>query len=133
MRTITGCWLVLALGAATAAGAAKADPDPKKLLGKWEPTTDVVEGAKVVMTFAKDGKLRIDIQGGGMKDSKTGTYKLAGDKLTVSIGEDKDKTVTVLKLTDDALEFKSESGKTTKFKRVKEECAGALAARWWHV
>jgi uncharacterized protein (TIGR03066 family) len=99
------------------------------LLGKWEPTTDVVEGAKVVMTFAKDGKLRIDIQAGAMKDSKTGTYKLAGDKLTVSIGEDKDKTVTVLKLTDDALEFKSASGKTTKFKRVKEECTGAPDVR----
>lgn len=121
MRTLMGCGLVLALIVVAGANAAtKADPDPKKLLGKWEPTgKDVPEGLKAVIEFSKDDKMKIDVEFSGKKESKTGTYKLDGNKLTVTIDGDKAKTSTVEKLTDDVLEIKNEGGKTTTFGRVK--------------
>ena len=44
---------------------------------------------------------------------------IEGDKLTVTVEGDKAKTSTVLKLTDETLEFKTESGKTTTLSRLK--------------
>jgi len=121
MRKIMGCGLALALVVWTGAGVlAAADPDATKLPGKWQLTgKELPEGVKVSADFAKDGKLTMKVEAEGKSESKNGTYKLAGDKLTVKIEGEEEKTATVLKLTDEALEIKNSSGKMLTFSRVK--------------
>ena len=116
-----GCGLAMALVVWTGLGvSAAADPDPAKLPGKWQLAgKDIPEGVKVIADFAKDGKITVKVEADGMGETKSGTYKLAGDKLTFKIEGEDEKTSTVLKLTDDALEFKNSSGKTMSFTRVK--------------
>lgn len=96
----------------------KKAPDAKKLVGKWVPK-DLPEGVKIEIEFTKDNKVSIKIEIGEKDESKAGTYKLEANKLTVTIGEEKAKTSTILKLTDEILEIKNESDKTTTFTRVK--------------
>jgi uncharacterized protein (TIGR03066 family) len=121
MRPILGCGLAFALVMWTGTSVlAAADPDAAKLPGKWQLAgKDLPEGVKVVAEFVKEGKLTVTIDVDGKTEVKSGTYKLAGDKLTVTIEGEEAKTSTVLKLTDDALEFKNSTGKTMMFSRVK--------------
>lgn len=119
MRFVLGCGLAVAMALSAAADDKKDAPvDAKKLVGKWSPK-ELPNGVTVVFEFTKDGKLRVNAEAMGKKESYEGTYKLAGNKLTVTIGKDKEKTATIVKLTDEALEVKNETDRTTVFKRAK--------------
>ena len=113
---LSGMMVVLA----STAGAAD-DDNAKKIVGKWEVTksgSDLPEGSTV--EFAKDGKLTAVIKGDATK--LEGTYKVEKDKMVVKLkGGDQsiEETVTILKLTDDALELKDKDSKTDVFKKVK--------------
>jgi uncharacterized protein (TIGR03066 family) len=122
MRAILGSAIsvVLVVTAFVGADDKKADFDAKKLVGKWEPTAkDLPESLKVVIEFAKEGKMTLEIESNGKKESRTGTYKFEADKLTVTIGDDKPRVSTVLKLTDDTLVFKNADDKQTTLSRLK--------------
>jgi uncharacterized protein (TIGR03066 family) len=122
MRALMGVALVVGLVAAgSAAGQEKVDA--KKLVGKWDLTT-APPGAKMVIEMTKDGKAVMTVEAGGKKETMEGTYKVDGNKLTVTTKlpggkEDKDE-MTITKLTDDELETKDSKGKVDKLKRVKK-------------
>ena len=120
MRAILGFALVLGLGAAAATAA---DIDEKKLIGKWEPKEQPKKGGKVVTEFLKDGKVTFTTTGPKGKDLKfDGTYKVAGDKLTISLnfgGKETSSVLTVKSLTDDELVTENDKGKTETMKKVK--------------
>ena len=127
MRAILGCGLALLMAAAASAAAQdKKDDkkfDEKKLLGKWEPK-DLPPTIKVVVEFAKDGKLTMAIDLAGKAEKAEGTYKLEGDKLSVVLKEDgkeRKETMTVLKLDDTTLTTKDDKGKEETLVRVKEK------------
>lgn len=119
---LSGMMVVLA----STAGAAD-DDNAKKIVGKWEVTksgSDLPEGSTV--EFAKDGKLTAVIKGDATKKEEAtkleGTYKVEKDKMVVKlkVGDQSiEETVTILKLTDDALELKDKDSKTDVFKKVK--------------
>jgi len=120
MRTMIGCAAVLF---ALAAGAAADDTiDAGKLLGKWEPK-GAKKDAKIVLEFAKGGKLVVTSPGPERESRLEGTYKLDGNKLTLhlKVGDQEVKdTVTVTKLTDDEMEGESDGKKGKQsFTRVK--------------
>ena len=103
------------------AGAAD-DDNAKKIIGKWEVTksgSDLPAGSTV--EFTKDGKLLAIIKGDDTKIE--GTYKVEKEKMTVKIKGEGNQTheevVTILKLTDTALETKDKDGKMDVFKKVK--------------
>lgn len=113
---MSGMMVVLA----STAGAAD-DDNAKKIVGKWEVTksgSDLPEGSTV--EFAKDGKLTAVIKGDATK--LEGTYKVDKDKMVVKlkVGDQSiEETVTILKLTEEALELKDKDSKTDVFKKVK--------------
>ena len=116
---LSGMMVVLA----STAGAAD-DDNAKKIVGKWEVTkagSDLPEGSTV--EFAKDGKLTAVIKGDKDNAMKLeGTYKVEKDKMVVKLklgDQSIEETVTILKLTDDALEIKDKDSKTDVFKKVK--------------
>lgn len=123
MRTMIGCAAVLFALAAGAAGTAADDKiDTKKLLGKWEPK-DAKKDVKIVLEFAKDGKLVVTSPGPEKESRLEGTYKLDGNKLTLhlKVGDQEVKdTVTITRLTDDEMEGESDGKKGKQaFTRVK--------------
>ncbi|AMV23937.1 Lipocalin-like protein [Gemmata sp. SH-PL17] len=97
--------------------------DSKKLVGKWS-TENKELGAKVVIDFAKDGKLTVTVTGKGEKEVQIkGTYKLTGDKLVMTmVGGDKEhkETLTVVELDDDELVTKDSKGHKDTYERVEE-------------
>lgn len=127
MRTVLGLALAGLMAAASGSAAQEKGEkiDAKKLVGKWEPVDEKLPpGAKVVIEFTKDGKVTVDMDFGGKKDKIEATYKLDGNKLTMTLkAGDKEKTdeMTVTKLTGGELALKDEKGKTDEFKKVKEE------------
>ena len=128
MRTVLGLALAgLLVGAAGSPAQEKGEKiDAKKLIGKWEPTgDDLPKGAKVVIEFTDKGKVTVEFEFGGKKDKIDGTYKIDGNKLTMTRkldGKDDTDTGTILKLTDDELEMQEEGKKKTdKLVRIKEK------------
>jgi uncharacterized protein (TIGR03066 family) len=116
--------LGLGLGGPAAAADDK-DDFAKKIVGKWEITKaggDVGPGS--TLDFAKDGKLVLLIKEDDGKREVKGSYKLTKDKLTVTlkVGEDEsfDQTLTIKKLTDDALELEDENKMTDVLKKKRE-------------
>jgi uncharacterized protein (TIGR03066 family) len=97
------------------------DDNAKKIVAKWEVTksgSDLPEGSTV--EFTKDGKITAVIKGDETKIE--GTYKVEKEKLNVKlkIGDQSiEETVTITKLTDDALELKDKDAKVDVFKKVK--------------
>lgn len=118
MRLSIGCLLL-----AIAASASPADDkiDAKKLVGKWE-RRDAKKESAFVLEFTKDGKLIVK---SGADFTTDGTYKLNDNKLTITlkVGENEIKdTLTITKLTDDALEYESGAKKMRDtFTRVKKD------------
>src|SRR5262245_19289122 len=108
MRSIVAAGVAfLALGLAAGAGPIAAN----KLIGAWELTK--VEGQEEAphwrIEFLKDGKLRMAAKKGGEELKVEGTYTLKKDLLTFTVESDgktaDTQTVTVQKLTDEALVF----------------------------
>ncbi|MDB5308444.1 MAG: hypothetical protein JWO38_2646 [Gemmataceae bacterium] len=126
MRAILGCALGLVLAVTTGAAAdeKKAEKiDAKKLVGKWEPA-NAPKGATIVIELTKDGKAKMSFEFGDKKDSVEGTYKVDGNKLTLTRkvdGKDDSETMTVDKLTDDEMVTVDEKGKKETLKRIKDK------------
>jgi len=124
MRAILGCGLAVVLALAASAGAEdkKGEKvDGKLLMGKWTPK-DAPKGATISIEFLKDNKLSLSFDFAGKSEKIAGTYKLDGDKLTVTMAEDgKEKTevMTVLKLTEAELTTKDPKGKEETLVRAK--------------
>jgi len=123
MRLVLGCGLAVVLAAAAGADDKKDTPvDGKKLAGKWEPAEPLQGGTKVVVEFAKDGKMTLTATAGDKTEKLDGTYKVEGAKLTLTMkrGEkDRTEVLDVLKLTDDELVTVDSKGKKDNLKRVK--------------
>jgi uncharacterized protein (TIGR03066 family) len=122
------CVSVLGIAMILCAGTARAqDDNAKKIVAIWELVkAGSPDGLPVgaIIEFTKDMKLSatIKMDGGDMK--LTGTYKLEKDKLTVKVtipGNDTpiEETVTIKKLTDDALEVEDKDKKVDVFKKKK--------------
>jgi uncharacterized protein (TIGR03066 family) len=124
MRVLLSCAILLGLAAMAPATPQKkgdknkaATIDPDKLVGKWEtPPIPGVKGAKgPVREFTKDGKAYLGSP--GKKEVRfEGTYKLDGDKLTITFTvrgfPDELHKYTVKKLTNTDLVL--EEGKLTE-------------------
>ena len=125
MRAILGCTLAaLLIGTATMSADDKdVKIDVKKLLGKWEPA-EAKKDAKIIIEFAKDGKLVISADGGGKDIKIDGTYKINGNKIDLALtfgGQEQKETLTVTKLTDDEMSTEDSKGKKESLKRVKDK------------
>lgn len=122
MRAILAGLMMVGLAGWAGAEDKKGDKiDAKKLVGKWESKDK--KDAKMVVEFTKDGKVMVNIDGGGKEFKLEGTYKLDGNKLTskVKVG-DEEKTMvrTISKLTATELTSKDEKGKEDTLMRVKD-------------
>lgn len=128
MRTLLGFGLVLALACGVTAAQKDEKIDAKKLVGKWErePAKEKEKDkgfGKVVVEYTADGKVTATL--GDKGDFKLeGTYKVDGNKITQTMkfnDKETSRTVTVLKLTDEAMETEDEKGAKNSFKRLKAE------------
>jgi len=124
MRTLgLAVGLLLVCGLSGRAAAEKAD-NAAKLLGTWEaakadPGTLPVGS---LVTFAKEGKMTVVAKEGATEMKADGTYKLDGDKLSITLtheGNTHSMTLMVKKAEADALTISDERGKTIEFKRKK--------------
>ncbi|MBX9581282.1 MAG: hypothetical protein K2X87_13315 [Gemmataceae bacterium] len=99
----------------------------KQILGKWE-ITKAGGGAQAGSTidFGKDGKLKmvLKLEGADRDIPSDGTYKVEKDKVTskFKVGDREfEETMTIKKLTADAMELEDEKGGVDVMKRVKEK------------
>jgi uncharacterized protein (TIGR03066 family) len=95
-----------------------------KILGTWELVKSEEKAGPppgTLVDFAKDGKLKITVKVEGNEMSMPGTYKVEGEKLTITTkdaqGKEKPETETITKMTDKEFVTKNEKGKTTEFKK----------------
>jgi len=120
--------VVVCLGAAIAQDKkedAKKDApkvDAAKLVGTWEITKspgDLPKGSMV--TFEKDGKLKVSIDFNGKKLDIEGTYKVDGDKLNVTVkgpdGKEETDTDTIKSLDDKKLVIVDKDGKEAELEK----------------
>jgi len=91
--------------------------DAKTLIGKWEPKA---AKRKLVIEFTKDGKIAFSPQG---ESAVAGTYKVDGNKVTMTIKAEKEQTRTysISKLTDTEMILKNDKDKEETFSRIKEK------------
>jgi uncharacterized protein (TIGR03066 family) len=117
-----GLALVIGLGGTAVAGG-KTD-NAKKIIGTWKiikSDEPIPPGATV--TFAKGGKLSLHIDIKGKEINLKGTYKVEGDKLTVTMkmgDEEKSETNTIQKLDATTLIIVDEKAKKVELKRQKK-------------
>jgi uncharacterized protein (TIGR03066 family) len=106
--------------------AARADEKeyPKLIVGTWEVTKaeegTIPKGA--VIEFAKDGKVKYTGKKGDAIEMQEGTYKLAGNKLTVTVkeeGKEQSHTATITRLTDTEMAVDDEGGKKAELTKKK--------------
>jgi uncharacterized protein (TIGR03066 family) len=124
MRALLGCAVTLALCFGAPAEEKKDESiDAKKLVGKWSPK-EQKDGVPVVIELTKDGKLTVRVDAKGKEITFEGTYKLDGNKLslTTKVGDTENtKTKTITKLTDTELVSKDDKGKEETLVRVKDK------------
>lgn len=116
----------LVLGVVLIAGAGMAQDDlPQKLLGKWEITKAGGQAEKgTVLEFKTGGKLAGVIKFQGESVKVEGTYKMAKEKLELTMkfmDTETTEALTVRKLTDDVLELVDKDGQVDELKRVKDK------------
>lgn len=117
--------LIVGLGLSSFAKAddKKTDDFPKLIVAKWEITKaggPAPAGTK--LEFAKDKTLVMVIKMNDKEFESKGTYKIEKDKLTVKLtfnGMDVEETLTIKKLTDDAMELEDEKGGVDVLKKTK--------------
>lgn len=112
--------LMLLLAALVSTSAMQEKVDGKLLLGKWEPETKP-PGAKLVIEFASEGKLKVDAEFNGQKVNMDGTYKLDGNQLSITMkqqGKEETTKMTVTKLNDKEMVTKDDKDKTETLKRL---------------
>ena len=116
--------LVVGISSGLRAEEKKADTTVEKLLGSWE-VVKADEGAPPVgsvVTFAKEGKMKITHKVEGKDETAEGTYTLKGEELSVTLKHgDKEEThkVTIKKLTATEMVAENEKGKKAEFKKKK--------------
>jgi uncharacterized protein (TIGR03066 family) len=100
--------------------------DPAKLVGKWELTKSESGNAPkgAIIEFKKDNKLSITVDFNGKSLTLDGTYKVDGDKLTVTIkppdgGKEDSDTDTIKSLTDDKIILIDKDKKETELTKKK--------------
>jgi uncharacterized protein (TIGR03066 family) len=109
MKTLlsTAVALLLSGVAVQTTTAADAKVDAKKIVGVWEGAKGGEFPPGATIEFTKDGKVKVSLEANGKKVTVEGTYKVAGDKLTVTMkgpgGKEKTDTDTIKTLTDDKL------------------------------
>ena len=108
---------VLALLALTVAPAFAADTTKDLIVGKWQPLDE--KGAKAVLEFTKEGKVKISSDQFNLE----GTYKFVKDdqvEVALKFGDMEQKVKLNVKVTKDELSTKEDGkDKEEKFKRVK--------------
>ncbi len=128
------CAVAVGLLAVLAAGPGRADDkkDDKKdyakeILGRWEITkAGNPNGAQAgsILEYGKDGKFKAVVKVGDQEFTVTGTHKVEKDKVTHKfevMGNDVEETLTISKLTADALELTDKDGGVDVCKRLKEK------------
>jgi uncharacterized protein (TIGR03066 family) len=98
--------------------------DAKKLVGKWKLSVPTKEGAMVTQELAADGKMTITLKFDDETKVRKGTYKIEGNKLTVTWPVDdksRSETHTVTKLTDTEMAMEDEKGQKYTLKRIEEK------------
>jgi uncharacterized protein (TIGR03066 family) len=100
--------------------------DPAKLVGKWELTKSESNNAPkgAIIEFKKDNKLSITVDFNGKSLELSGTYKVDGDKLTVTIkppdgGKEDSDTDTIKSMTDDKIVLIDKDKKETELTKKK--------------
>ena len=100
--------------------------DPAKLVGKWELTKSESGNAPkgALIEFMKDNKMTITVDFNGKSLTLNGTYKVDGDKLTVTIkppdgGKEDSDTDTIKSLTDDKIVLIDKEKKETELTKKK--------------
>ncbi|HEV3142626.1 MAG TPA: TIGR03066 family protein [Gemmataceae bacterium] len=122
--------LLLAAGLAICFLGSTAQADEKDaaklLVGKWEVTkVDENAGPPVgaIVEMTKDGKVKVNFKDkDGNEESREGTYKLDGQKITVNIKagtDEKSHTVTIKKITSTEFVVEDDQGKSITFARKK--------------
>jgi uncharacterized protein (TIGR03066 family) len=124
---------VLALGLIVCSSAAlraddKADDkksNADKIVGTWKlvktPRGAVPPGLSVLATFDKDGKVTVKSSFMDKNDSKSGTYKVDGKKLTIKLEGEKEETETIKTLDDKELVTVDAKGKESGFKKAAKD------------
>jgi len=113
--------LIICVGFAAFSGAA--DVDKAKAIGTWTVAKgeDIPPGTSV--EFTKDGKLIFKVALNGKEIKLEGTYKIEGDKITVSMktpdGKDDTETDTIKTLNDNEMVLVDPKGKEVVFKKGK--------------
>jgi uncharacterized protein (TIGR03066 family) len=129
LRLVLGACVVLALAGVSVSGDnpksptkdekkdAKKDKNDfkEKILGTFEVMDENSIDKGTLVTFLKGGK--ITMKGKGKKDKADFTYKIDGDKLTISYGKTASPAYTIEKITDDELLMKNVAGAEVKWKR----------------
>jgi len=116
---------LLALGlVATAAAEEKKDDNKAKLVGDWVVVKSYEGGppADSVISFGKDGKMKVTHKQDGKDVTMDGTYVLDGDTfmLTLKAGDQERKhKIIIKKLTADELSTVNEAGKAVEMKKKK--------------
>jgi uncharacterized protein (TIGR03066 family) len=93
----------------------------KKLVGLWEITKGEGAPPGATVEFTKDGKLKLHAKIGDKDFDLTGTYKVEGKKLTVTLefkGKSKTDSDTIKSVSDNRLVLEDKDGKVTEMKRV---------------
>jgi uncharacterized protein (TIGR03066 family) len=120
-------WLAVGAIACLLVPGARAEDKPdyaKMLVGKWE-VSKAEEGTVptgAVIEFTKDGKVKFT----GKKDDKEvmieGTYKVEGDKFTVTMKQGDDEhtqTITITKISETEMSTKNKEGKVVELTKKK--------------
>ena len=120
---LVGLTAWLSLSAFARADEKKTDEFPKLIVAKWEITKAGGDApAGTVLEFSKDNTVTMLAKMDGKEVEFKGTYKLAKDKLTTKVnfgGIDLEETLTIKKLTDDALELEDMKGGVDVLKKKK--------------
>lgn len=102
------------------------EKDNAKLLGgAWEVVKTAPGGLPVgsVMDFGKEGKLKLAVQEEGQVHKADGTYKVAGNKIAITVNWSADKvtkqTLTIKKISEKELSIEDDKGKGVELKRNK--------------
>jgi len=116
------CTACVILCQAGCSGKSNAD----KIVGKWEVSkTGDAQGAPVgaVVDFQKDGKLGMTMKILDKEMTMNGTYKVDGDKLTITMkgldGKEQSETNTIKSLDDTTMVLIEKDKKETEFKKKK--------------
>jgi uncharacterized protein (TIGR03066 family) len=124
LRLTTAVLFGIGIVAGVSAEDKKPDAAKEHLVGSWEvvKSDEGAPPAGTIVSFEKDGKMKITHKKDGKEETVEGTYTLDGHKLVVTLKrEDKEvkHTVTIKKLTADLLSAENEEGKKAEFKKKK--------------